>query len=144
MRIRIISTLVPSLDNDQHIPKPCSPQKQTRLDPSPKETFKRNTDTHTKRPTPTTSQPDEVAWNSTMSQVAPWREFRWEVPKGAHSFTWTYKKAPRYVATSYRLRVVRRLRLKESGVTYPRRGEKDHRCCAMAYWHGTVAQIHRC
>ncbi|CAK9083649.1 Endosome/lysosome-associated apoptosis and autophagy regulator 1 [Durusdinium trenchii] len=34
----------------------------------------------------------EVAWNSTMSQVAPWREFRWEVPKGAHSFTWTYKK----------------------------------------------------
>ncbi|CAJ1358516.1 unnamed protein product [Effrenium voratum] len=34
----------------------------------------------------------QAIWNKTISQAPPWREFRLEVPRGAHSFTWTFKK----------------------------------------------------
>lgn len=33
-----------------------------------------------------------LAWNETVSVAAPWKDFRIQVPRGSHSFTWTYKK----------------------------------------------------
>lgn len=33
-----------------------------------------------------------LVWNRTVSLEAPWRDFRLQVPRGSHTFTWTYKK----------------------------------------------------